>query len=609
MTRSEADAPETTVARFREAFHRERLRQVRDFGFVVPTLGHVLYRCAKTGRNIVVRDMWIDRPAGPADAFVARLTRDWWAGRQTFSGEQGEGLELRPVAGLYGHYLADVGFDYSVEFSADPQAIEETGGSVCAWRMDGRGKVTQLHLPANEGMFRDQAGTFFDPRAGWRWLVEQHAETGRLVVAELQAGYVMGVRPGVPGDPDPAGRDDPDLEAAFSRMDIARFDTLEFLGGPEAAQYPFVGELYGEWLGSAAAAVEAGTLELFVLADSSAFLATIEDMAKTRGIAVEWIDPEDDLRVALHAGPLRMEMAFAYPWLRTLHTGRSMTEGVADFYHPMAIALEEAHELYLILEAHFAERPYSLAVEDGVVLTVREAGADAPIARASLVDMVGRSVDHGSSREAHAFELLGYDPQSGTFGARELDLQRCPLCGDPARVGKVVRPKALLGVDPRTLAGIEIGEHVVYYTVECPRHVTPIDPTPGVALSDLETAYRKGLQQAVDVALTVRELDEADGALLLVGAEFGSLVLEPARMRAAFEALGERAPGKRYAYAFFRDALVVAREPLKGAALRAARLAALEAVQQAQLIATWPLDVARPVDLDVPPAGRFELEP
>lgn len=608
MARSET--PPSTLDRFREAFHRDRLALVREHGPTAFDQAQVLYRCANTGRDIVVRDAWYGaRPAGPADAFVERLTRDWWRGRQTFGGDGAEAdaaLDLRPVAGLYARYLAEVGFDYSVEFAADP-ADPEGGGPACAWRMDGRGKVVKLALPEDEGMFRDQAGTFFDARAGWRWLVEQHAQTGRLVVAELQAGYVMGVRPGVPGDPDPAAREDPDLEAAFSRMDAARFDTLEFLGSPEAARYPFVGERYGEWLGPAAAAVDAGGLELFVLADASEFVATVEDVAKHRGIAVEWVDPEDDIRLALHAGPLRVEMAFAYPWLRTLHTARSLVEGAVDFFGPMVDALDEARDLYALAEQRIAG--YDLAVVDGVVLEIREAGSDTPVGRWPLLDLVGRGAAHGEARAEALFEVLGYDPEAGRFEPRDDRLDACPVCAREARVGKVIRPKALLGIDPRTLAGLEIGQHVVYYTLECPLHVTPVEPTPGRDLTDLEAAYRKGLERARGRALVVERLPDADDALLVVGHDFGSLVLEPARVRAIHEALGEPSGGQRFAYAFFADALVLAAEKLSGPALRAARLAALEAVQPRFPGRTWPLDCARPLTLDVPPAGRFDLEP
>lgn len=589
--------------RFREAFHRDRRALVREHGPDAFDQAQVLYVCRETGRHVVIRDAFYGpAPAGPVDAFVERLSLGWWAARQTFSGDEHDGLDLQPVAGLYARYLAEVGFDYSVEFLASAGESSGEGGPVGAWRMDGRGKVARLALATDEGMFRDQTGTFFDPRAGWRWLVERFAETGRVVAAEVQGGYVIGARAGVPGDDDPAGREDPALEEVLAGWGAGRFDTLEFLGSADAARYPFVGERYGEWLGLAAPEVEAGRIELFVLADASAFVEAIEDQCKHHGVAVEWVDPDDDIKVALHLGPLRVELAFAYPYLRSLHTGRSFVEGARAFYRPMVEALEEAHEWWQIAEAEI--EGYDLAIEDGVVLVARAEGEDVPVGRWPLLDLVGRGDSHGEARTAALFELLGYDRETKRFVARPDDLEVCPVCGDPARVGKVIRPQALLGVDPRTLAGVEIGNHVVYYTRECARHVTPVEPTPGRGLAELEAEYRRGLQRATTELLVVEELAEAGDALLLVGHDVGSMVLEPARLRGALDGLERPSDGQRFAYAFFADALVIADTKLSPPAQRIARLAALEAVQPRFPGRTWPLDVARPVKLDVPPAGK-----
>lgn len=614
---------------FRTAFHRARRELIGAHGPEAFDQAQVLYADAETGRQIVIRDAFPRAfGIGPIDAFVERLNRDWWRGRQTFSGDGGDGLKLVPVAGLYAHYLPEVGFDYSIEFApgASAPAGEEgpdraggaerdepdpAGEAVAAWRMDARGRVTRLSLPKDEGMFRDQAGAFFDLRAGWRWLVERHQATGahrptgELQVAEVQSGYIIGVRAGVPGDPDPAAREDDELAHAFSRFDIQRFDTLEFLGSPEAARYPFVGERYVEWLGAAAPAVEAGEIEPFVLADASEYLAAIEDLASQRGVAVAWIDPEDDIKVGLVKGPLRTEMAFSYPYLRTLHTARSFVEGASAFFGPFIDAIDEAHDLWTIAKEKITG--YDLRIEHGVVLVVSERGTDVPVGRWPLLNLVGRDNEHGAARVESFFQLLGYDPQTGTFADRSEALDTCPISGEPARVGKVIRPSALLGVDPRTLAGVEVGQHVVYYTVESARHVTPVERRPGRTLADLEAAYRAGLESAATTLLVHRRLPEATDALLLVGHDVGSLVLEPARLKAALEAVEAPTGGEHHVYAFFADAMVIAPKALTGEALRRARLAALEATQPHFPARVWPLDVVRIVTLGPPPAGRVEL--
>ncbi len=600
--------------RVRDRFLADRRAFVKSHGPEAYDQAQVLYVCALSGRSIVVRDAFYGpQPAGPVDAFVARLRDGWWASRQRFSGDAEPGTDLRPVCGFYARYLGEVGFDWAIEFDAigDVARVggaglgEAPGGPVCCWRVDARGRAWRLSVPTDEGMFRDLTGTFFDLRAGWRWLVDRHRATGELVVTEVQPGYVIGARGGVPGDPDPAARRDPALEAAFSKRDRAEYDTLEFLAGPVAERYPFHGERYGEWLGEDAAAVEAGEIELFALADSSEFLKGIEDLCSRRGIAVEWVTPDEDIRVALHHGPLRLELAFGYPFLRTLHTGRSFVEGARAFYLPVVDALDEALDLLRTVQTRL--QGHTARIEDGVVMVIAETGAPAPVGRWNLMNLVGRQPFRGTEGEADLLRFLGYDPEAKRFLPRQDALDRCPVTGRHARVGKVVRPSGLLGVDPRTLVGVEIGEHFVYYTLDSDTHSTPVEPRPGRAVTDLEAAYRAHLDEATTLLLDARTLGSGEGeSTLLVGFEVGSTVLEPGRVRALLEATGRPVPTPAFAYAFFADALVVSGARLVGRALYQARLAALEAVQPRFPARLWALDLARPIDLQIEAMGRVE---
>lgn len=588
------------LTRFRTTFHAERLALVREHGLEAFDQGQVLYVCARTGRKVAVRDQFYGvRPEGPIEQFIERLRTGWWTARQKLEPKDAEeGLDLRPVAALYAHYLPEVGFDWSLELGPE--------GPATCWRMDARGKVTRLRVPTDDAMFHDQLGAFADLRAGWRQVFDQWATTGEIALAEAQAGYLIGVRQGIPGDPNPADREDPALAHAFSRWDPKQYDTLEFLAGETAARYPFHGERFPEWLGEARTeAVRSGAVDLFVLADASEFLANVEDLCAHHGVAVEWIDPHGDLRVGLHRGPLRVEVGFAYPFLRTLHTGRTFVEGVRAFYLPVVEALDEAHDLLATVRSQV--KGHRLDIEDGTVLVVRPEGADVPVGRWNLMGLVGRQSFRGTAGAAALLELIGYDAAAARFVERPVALDRCPVCGEPAQVNKVVRPKELLGVDPRTLAGVPIGEHVVYYTLDCPLHATPLEPGPGRGLGELETAYRAGLPDATLVLLDARELpEEAGGATLLVGFDVGSLVLEPARLKAALQKAEGPSASAVHVYAFFPDALVASKQKLEDRTLHQARLAALEAVQARFPARTWALDVARRVSLDVEPLGRVE---
>ncbi len=567
--------PETETTRFREAFQAARRALVAEHGPAAFDQAEVLYLDA-TGRPVVVRDAFYGAtPDGPVEDFLARLTAGWWSTRRALSRE---GAELTAVSGLYARYLGEVGYDWMVELGPD--------GPIGCWRSDARGRTTSLALPADEGMFRDQTGTFFDVRAAWRWLVARQRARGRLVAAEVQPGYVIGARPGAPGDP--SEREDPELAAVFSRFAAGSYDALEFLGGAAAADHPFHGERYLDWLDpEAAAQVTDGAVEIFVLAKFDAFVAGLEDLCERAHIEVAVQADDDDARALLALGPLRVEVELAYPFLRTLHTGRSFVEGTRAFYLPVVQGLEEAAEL---LEASRAVAGAgNVRVEDGRVMVVSDDRGE--VGRWSLMALAGRLTFRGAEGRAALARLLERRPDR---------LDACPLCGGPARVGKIVRPAALAGEH----VGVSVGKHAVLFTREDAEHSTPVSPGPGRDLGTLEAAYEAGIAGAVSTLVEARRIS---GGALLVGFDAGSWVLDPRRVKAALVAAGLPADGERVGYAFFPDALVVADATLGGRALRTVRLAALEAVQPRFPGRTWALDLARPLRLDgVEPAGQVE---
>ncbi len=556
------------MTRFFERFHADRAAFVSGFGPEAYDQAAVLY-VDREGGTVVIRDAFYGpQPEGPADEFVARLVEGWWASRRELRGDDGRALTA--VAGLYGRYLGEVGFDWVVELS--PRGAER------CWRRDARGRIAPIAVPEGCGMFRDQTGTFFDLRAGWRWLVDRHLADGALAICEVQPGYVLGARAGVPGDEDPAGREDPELEHAFSRFAPGEYDTLEFLGGDTAARYPFHGERYGAWLGAHVAPVDRGEIELFVLADSEGFLEGLRDLCERKGIEalIDAGDDDEAPSVELHHGPLRLEVDFAYPFLRTLHTGRSFVEGTRAFYLPVVQALDEALELLNAAREVLVDRP--IAVRDGAVMVVEGLG------RWNLMALAGRLPFRGQEgRETLRRFLTAGDAAS---------LDRCPVCGEAARVAKVVRPRRMVG--DAELVGVVIGEHVVCYTLEDALHSTPVAPGPERSVAALEAAYQAGLGSARTEVTDARRIDEAS---LVVGFDAGSLVLEPKLLAATLREAGLPAEGRRTAYAFFPDVVVVADAPFAGRALLRARTAALEAVQARFPGRTWPLDLARPVDL------------
>lgn len=586
-----------TLEPFRTAFFDARKTLIAEHGLDAFDQAQVLYVCGNTGKKVVIRDSFaVSRGHGGALAFVQALSEGWWKTRQAFTGEAEPGSDLQPVAGLYARYLPEVGFDYTLEFDGN--------GPARAFRMNARGKVWPLAVPADDGMFHDQTGTWFSVRAGWRHLVKQSQASGRMQVGEVQGGYLIGVRPGVPGDPNPADRDDPELEAVFGTYDPSDYDTLEFLNGPDAAELPFAGERFDEWLDEVEAmSAAAGQIELFALAESSAFLSCVEDVAKELGVAVAWIDPQGDLRVAFVRDEIRVECAFAEHFLAALHTGRSFVEGAQAAYGPTVQAVADAAELVVV--AREALVGHTVTVETGVVLVVRDRAGD-PVARFNLLGLAGRQTFNGTAAHAAFLRYIGWDAEQQRFVRRGEALDVCPVTGAPARVGKVVRPTAGLGVDPRTLVGMDLGAHIVFFTQESATHTTPVEPGPGLDLGTLELAYREGLDGAVTRLVGLAKIESI---WILCGFDVGSLVIEPGRVKALLAAVGGPQTGSVTAWASNPDVLVVSPTPLEGTARARARAEAQVQVATHFAGRSYALDLTRTIDLDAAEAvGQVELE-
>lgn len=574
------------VARFRAAFIKDRRALIARQAAESFDQAEVLYVCAKTGRSLVVRDAFTGAGRGAAPQIIEQVLQTWWTPRRRYqpADPQGEGAVFEAVAGLYARYLGEVGYDWLIEFDAN--------GPRQTWRAASRGAPAALALPRDELTFRDQTGTFLDPRAGWRELVAEHLKEGEPVVYEVQSGYLIGARAGVPGDPDPAAREDEELMSHFSRWDPRDYDVLEFINGPDAELLGRVGGRYTEWLTEPPTPVD-----LFAVADSQALVDCVIDLAGVRQVRVQVID--DGQRLLLARGPISAAVDLGGPVLRCLHGGRSFVDGARAFFLPTITAVDEAFDLLELLRARV--EAHSIRVEHGRTLIIADPHGQV-VGRWNILGIAGRQTAHGEDGVAELMAFLGYDPATKSFAVHADRLDQCPICSAQARVEKILRPQALLGVDPRTLAGVTVGEHIVYYTLVCPHHVVPLDPQPGRDISTLESAYQDGLADAETI---VTQTQETDDGLLIVGYDVGSLVLSPGRMKGVLEALDHPTTGRPIGYGFMPDAVFIAHHPLQGAALSAARQRAEDAVRGRFVGRDFPLDVARRLDLDdVEAVGR-----
>ena len=475
------------------------------------------------------------------------------------------GAETEAICGFYARYINASGFTLVFEFNHTH--VQDPSAPPVLWRVDARSEGTQIVTPQDEGDFYDQMGAYLDLRMGWSWLVHQSEQRNALVTAEVEPGYLIGVRPGDPmSDEDPAEREDPEIEAVFSRFDIERFDTLEFINLDDAAHYPFQSERFNHWLTPRARdLLLSQNFEGFVLSQSERFFDALEEVAERRRIEVSWGESDEQSSVIFRRGPLWLERPFSLPYLWTLHSGRQHYEGVVDFFRDDLDRLYLGSELYFAikttLETAHHPREVSTEIYEGTELIIStqepSTGLSQERVRVPLIDWAAESVFEGKEGAQRFLKLWGWSEDTHTWSAPQHSLDQCPICHREAHVTRVVRPQ-FDGADP-VVIGAEITQELPdhlwgYYGLTCPHHHVPVFWRSTEHLRrHLEEQTHRVLSVKSQVKVTIREREVE----LLWGPELAGELLS----RDTRESLRER--GAFYAYAFTPDLLALSMLPLE----------------------------------------------
>ena len=530
--------------------------------------------------RLVVDRVHLPRVGTRSVEFIQSVAREWWPARARVStarddsgqdstqplSDSADGEMTEAVCGFYARYLNASGFTLVLEFNA--LHVQDPKRSPMLWRVDARSEGTQIVMPQDEGDFYDQMGAYLDLRIGWDWLIEQSQQRKALVTAEVEPGYLIGVRPGDPmSDEDPAEREDPEIEAVFSRFDIERFDTLEFINLESAEQYPFQSERFDYWLPAHSSdLLLSQQFEGFVLSQSSQFYDAIEEVAERRRIELSWGNEEDQVSIIFRRGPLWVERPFSLPYLWTLHSGRQHHEGAVDFFRDDLDRLYLASELYFAIQrnlesAYGPQGGLSIDVLDGYELVIatldRATGHSQERVRIPLIDWAAESVFEGKEGADRFLKLWGWSADRLSWSTPQHPLDQCPLSEREARVSRVLRPK-LDGESPVVIGAKmtqDIPDHLWgYYSLSCPHYNIPIfwRTTEQVRLHLKQQTHhilRVTTQVKVEVGDTEVELiwgDELAGELLSAESR---------------ESLRDR--GALYAYAFTPDLLILSMLPLE----------------------------------------------
>ncbi|MEE2644775.1 MAG: hypothetical protein VYD19_07565 [Myxococcota bacterium] len=590
MSASSEDAPSLkadTRAERRQKFFEERRREILTWGVEVIDEALVVYRAtdfshegnpeaesaptqSDTEQRFTVRDrMVLDAQNCDGVQFLKLLEEQWWPARQKLR-------ELGQVRiaehGLYSRYLDESGFLLVAEFNEE--------GFEQLWRVDARPKATSIKRPTNEGEFFDLFGTFFDLRAGWRWLLDEQLASGEIILREVQAGYLIGARAGVPGS-DPATREDPALEAAFSRFDLERFDTLEFLHQhPDPTTLPVPFAPFSSWLSEGQGAqISSGKVELFVLANSEGFFDAVEELATRRGLKAVLHEDESGPMLSCAAGPLTYQAPFGQSYLSTIWGGQSFSRGALERLRDALEALSEAEKLRQTISARFPS--LRLEIKDGELLL---GGEDQVRARVPLVAWASLGAFEGTQGAEQLLRLFGFQEESGRWSDPNHPLDRCPICGRPAQLRPALRPSPLGDERP-----LQLGEHMIelsenslrtHYLLDCGAHQVPVF---WQTLEELRAHFdQTGVAPVIEAELPLT----GHSARLLLGTEIAAACLHPSV--AAQLCLGE----ENAAWLLSPDLIALSNIPLDAAAIDEARSIAEELLMSYRPSRRWPLDAA-----------------
>ncbi len=520
--------------------------------------------------RLVVDRVHIPHLRCPTFDFIDSVKRDWWPGRAIVRPDK-EREEVQAIIGFYGRYLGASGYALVIELS--PAHASDFSLNPTLWRVDARPEGVEITFPQDEGEVYSQLGAYLDLQVGWAWLARESMKAKALITAEVEPGYLIGVRPGDPlSEEHPSEREDPEIEEVFSRFDAERFDTLEFLNSEESEEYPFQSERYRSWLPSDLVEefVEK-RYEAFVLSQSRRFFEAVEEVAERRKVEVSFEDSDEPPLLIFKRGPVSLKRDFTLPYLWTVHSGRQHHEGAVEYFRDDVERLFIASELFFnvkrILEQAHGEGSLYIGIEDEDILVIREASGQRRIwVNLPLSLWVSEGLFDGKGGAQKFLQLLGWSDHPPQWSRPTHSLDHCPICDQQARLSKVIRPSVVE-------AGQEKGQQTIgtlikdqlpkrlwgYYSLTCPQHQVPVFWS---KRETLHQAFEHQTHQVLDVTSALKVEREGVPLELLWGDEIaGALLSESNR-----EILRER--GALFAHAVTPDLLVLSLLPITHSTLQ-----------------------------------------
>ena len=395
---------------------RCRLPVIRQYGYAAQDLGMYTANCATCGdltaRLHALIDLDPDLDICGLEAELCSRALDPSSGWVPAHCPACGADSPQPISAIFARYLPEVGLDLQIHLIRGGHRIT----NVDYWVMNMAGEVRAVENPTDSIDFADKLGIPLSLRAMWGCLVARHMYEPDIALYPIQPGYYLGIRPFAETDSVLARMAEPFYEWMEKQHTEGLCDVVAYFRDreDEGLDIPLT-ESYHTWLAGYASDVERALVDPFIVADSNAFVAVIDQLASLYGLTAHRVSGEDTLFIHLGLDKLQVRVNIGPLLFRTLHEGLTFHAGIKRHFMDEIRAVAASAELLKLLKQAFPKHRFNLL--NGQYLQVLD-----PLGQElALVDAIraGTSYDPRDDEEFNALcdELIpGSRPLALTLG-------------------------------------------------------------------------------------------------------------------------------------------------------------------------------------------------
>ena len=318
----------------------------------------------------------------------------------------------KPVSAIFARYLPEVGLDLQIHLIRGGNRITDIDYSV----MNIAGEVRTFDKATDSIDFADKLGIPLSLRAMWGCLIARHMYEPDIALYPIQPGYYLGIRPFAETETVLARMAEPFYNWMEQQHAEGLCDVIAYFRDREDEELdiPYA-ESYHTWLAGYASDIERALVDPFIVADSNAFVAVIDQLASLYGLTAKRDSGDDTLFIHLGVDGLQVRINIGPLLFRTLHEGLTFQGGIKQHFMDEIRAVAASAELLKLLKQSFPD--YVFNILNGQYLQILDPSGQ----ELTLIDAIraGTSYDPRELDEFHALcdELIpGAKPRALTLG-------------------------------------------------------------------------------------------------------------------------------------------------------------------------------------------------